>query len=1148
MEYGDGGELVPCDAPVTVFGVPITPTGSSGGGGLAQPPKGDSTATQPEPPVSPLYVTTHEASDVTFTTAKLHGEANNSSLPTTGYFRYSKSEISPVYCNDIYGSNMHATGDIILGKKHDTDILLWNGMKITKGKSNDLKEGINSFSYTVIDLTPDTTYYYCAIISDKTGILYGGKEIVKNFHTSPLNTKITTNTASEITTSKAVLNATLSSLFDTTTYFQSRVILSAGSYSAWEDINGSRVKHLREAGKNNIYKKIDFPFDGLSSDTTYQFRGVAEIDSKDTPSINGTPIPDRGSQNKTVYGKPATFRTGKIQETIVRTNGASAIRETSARLNGSYISIKSIEINFEYREYIKDSDDVSNPWRNVGTQSYSNTTRKAESKSVYKDLSGLKKDTKYQFRVYGDTYTGSQSLYYGAIFDFTTGDPNRRIIDDGNGNGGGGSTTPPITTCTAPLVYNLATRSCVDPAPDLRAEAIYPNIAYDGVAQTYSATISNIGPLEAKNTSGDSFIEHLFQWDNDIDHTAVSGMSFERTDGPIGSNKTTSVSKSIIFTGVGTTKYIRVCADSNDLFVNRVYELNENNNCGPWSAIQVSVIPPTCSSTQILNRSRDTCIDSPRSCTAPQIYNFTTNSCTDPKPDLISSIVLPAVAYDGVSQIYSATISNMGPTEARDANGDGSIEHLIQWDNDTDHNSVNSFDFEKTYGTILPDGKAIVSKPYILTGVGTTKYVRVCADSNDLFVNTVVSELDENNNCGPWNKIEVREKPSIIDSGVFPTLKITATPTSVNPGGSSVISWISTNTTSCDAKMGTNNKGTSGSFNTGPLTKSKSFQVLCTGDKGEIGAYTYVSVNTSNNGNDTLPTLLVLANPSSVSSGGSSVISWTSTNTTSCNAGVGNGTGVSGSFNTGPLTKGKSFAISCTGNSGDVSFYTYVRVVSDNICIETETNDCSGDGNNDNDDKDGIWDTSDGGASGTWGTGNSSGTWEATQGKGGSGPADWSSNGDGTGTWRGPDSSGTWKTSFGNPSGNNGGWNQKKLGDIATPPWDAIVRYHEGIETVFARQIVNRKILQDAYGYDGLSSLQNFAWTLSDVLAKRFGYINPTRKEVRVIHPDRAAYELQVLGNRLIVYEYFDYRIIDVRNITTEFKDIANYEYYYQKR
>jgi hypothetical protein len=79
------------------------------------------------------------------------------------------------------------------------------------------------------------------------------------------------------------------------------------------------------------------------------------------------------------------------------------------------------------------------------------------------------------------------------------------------------------------------------------------------------------------------------------------------------------------------------------------------------------------------------------------------------------------------------------------------------------------------------------------------------------------------------------------------------------------------------------------------------------------------------------PAVTVSASPSSVNSGDTSTISWTSINATSCNAGTGNGTGTSGSFTTGPITVGTSFAVNCTGDNGTVGNDVYVSISGANI-------------------------------------------------------------------------------------------------------------------------------------------------------------------------------------------------------------------------
>ena len=113
---------------------------------------------------------------------------------------------------------------------------------------------------------------------------------------------------------------------------------------------------------------------------------------------------------------------------------------------------------------------------------------------------------------------------------------------------------------------------------------------------------------------------------------------------------------------------------------------------------------------------------------------------------------------------------------------------------------------------------------------------------------------------------------------------------------------------------------------TGPLTVGKSYTVTCTGPNGTAGNDVYVNIN----GSLTIfPNVSVIATPLTITSGSTSTISWSSNPpySTSCNAGVGNGTGTSGSFTTTALTEGKSFVVICTGPNGTNSGSVYVGVI-----------------------------------------------------------------------------------------------------------------------------------------------------------------------------------------------------------------------------
>ena len=87
------------------------------------------------------------------------------------------------------------------------------------------------------------------------------------------------------------------------------------------------------------------------------------------------------------------------------------------------------------------------------------------------------------------------------------------------------------------------------------------------------------------------------------------------------------------------------------------------------------------------------------------------------------------------------------------------------------------------------------------------------------------------------------------------------------------------------------------------------------------------------------PTVEVTASPTTIEKGGTSTISWTSTDAVSCNAGAGNGTGKTGSFSTGTLNASKSYTVTCTGASGTGSGNVSVLVTTpvDSKCLNGAT-------------------------------------------------------------------------------------------------------------------------------------------------------------------------------------------------------------------
>ena len=161
-----------------------------------------------------------------------------------------------------------------------------------------------------------------------------------------------------------------------------------------------------------------------------------------------------------------------------------------------------------------------------------------------------------------------------------------------------------------------------------------------------------------------------------------------------------------------------------------------------------------------------------------------------------------------------------------------------------------------------------------------------------------------------------------------PTVSLSANPTAVAYGGSSLLTWSSTNATTCNASGAWGGaRATAGSASTGPLTAAiNTFTLTCTGPGGSGVASAVVTVIPV----VPAPTVFISANPTSVVSGASSTLTWSSTNATTCTAsGAWSGArATAGSASTGPLTASiNTFTLTCTGAGGSASHSAVVTVV-----------------------------------------------------------------------------------------------------------------------------------------------------------------------------------------------------------------------------
>jgi len=167
---------------------------------------------------------------------------------------------------------------------------------------------------------------------------------------------------------------------------------------------------------------------------------------------------------------------------------------------------------------------------------------------------------------------------------------------------------------------------------------------------------------------------------------------------------------------------------------------------------------------------------------------------------------------------------------------------------------------------------------------------------------------------------------TVTAAAALPTVTIAANPTSLVLGNSATLTWSSTNATSCTASGAwSGTEAVSGMQGVTPVaTGTSSYALTCTGSGGSITSTATVTVTAP-----PLPTVTIAANPASLVLGGSSILSWSSTNATACAAsGAWSGTeAVSGMQGVTPVATGtSSYALSCTGSGGSVTGTATVTV------------------------------------------------------------------------------------------------------------------------------------------------------------------------------------------------------------------------------
>lgn len=166
-------------------------------------------------------------------------------------------------------------------------------------------------------------------------------------------------------------------------------------------------------------------------------------------------------------------------------------------------------------------------------------------------------------------------------------------------------------------------------------------------------------------------------------------------------------------------------------------------------------------------------------------------------------------------------------------------------------------------------------------------------------------------------------------------ITFTANPSTITAGSNSILSWSTSGMTQCTVSgPSLSYTGTAGSQSTGTLYTTSSYVINCVKTDGSPESRTAtVTVNAA-------PSMNLVASPATVTSGGSSVITWNSQGMSSCNV-TGNNfnySGLSGNQTSGPLTITTTYTLTCTKTTGGVDTRTVTITVEQPINITLTAN------------------------------------------------------------------------------------------------------------------------------------------------------------------------------------------------------------------
>ena len=161
-------------------------------------------------------------------------------------------------------------------------------------------------------------------------------------------------------------------------------------------------------------------------------------------------------------------------------------------------------------------------------------------------------------------------------------------------------------------------------------------------------------------------------------------------------------------------------------------------------------------------------------------------------------------------------------------------------------------------------------------------------------------------------------------AAAVPTVNLESTPASVAVGETTTLKWSALHAETCTASGGwSGTQPISGTLSTTPLTATTSYTITCSGAGGTASQSRQVVVT-----HQSAPAITLTASPTTISSLGSSTLTWKATNATNCLASDGwhGAVATSGTWSTGQLSNKTDYVLTCTGPGGSATQSVTVSV------------------------------------------------------------------------------------------------------------------------------------------------------------------------------------------------------------------------------